>query len=267
MYIYALLQLWYTTHNLCASSIQLYYRRVRIAERYTETRRHLPLLGALGPDGMSTDASDHDNGTGHPVCRIMEEPWRHPDAAHCLRALDALHRDSRFRPVRRNTQGAHPHQRIVSPLVSTRVPPSKLLSGYYNPAWLQVQTAAMKEYLEIIPSEPYSFSHTATIEEYVHLTVIRGPITDCPIVSLIVIMANWIPFTALLSYLSTIPRCIYYTNLFHHFTAMFLLRFSFLCKCCMKNLNCGNGYTLHDMHFSFPVPALNSMTISCYYPR
>ncbi|KAF6755594.1 hypothetical protein DFP72DRAFT_811284, partial [Ephemerocybe angulata] len=143
----------------------LYFRRVRAAERSQKTNRHLGLLGALGIDGMSTDASDHNTGTGRPIFRIMNKLWRHPNATGCLRTLDGLHRDSRFRPLRRNTQGAHPHDRILSSLPSTSPPVPGLPSGLYNPKWLGLQTDAIREYLEIIESGPYDFSHPAEIDE------------------------------------------------------------------------------------------------------
>ncbi|KAF6745572.1 hypothetical protein DFP72DRAFT_824266, partial [Ephemerocybe angulata] len=145
---------------------QLFYRRVTSASRFEETKRHLALLSAYGPDGMSTDASDHDNFTGRPIFRILNPIWRHTDAAKCLRTLDALHRDSRFRPVRRNTQGAHPHDRILSSIPSTSAPVRELPSALYNPAWLEIQTDAVKEYLEVKDSGPYDFSHAAGIERY-----------------------------------------------------------------------------------------------------
>ncbi|KAJ2921441.1 hypothetical protein H1R20_g15654, partial [Candolleomyces eurysporus] len=41
----------------------LYFRRLQAAERFEDTRHHAPMIAAYGWEGMSTDESDHDNGS------------------------------------------------------------------------------------------------------------------------------------------------------------------------------------------------------------
>lgn len=124
------------------------------------------MLSLLGPEGMSTDASDHDNNTGTPVFRVKHAAWRHPDAASSLHSLDALHRDTRFRPIRRNTRGSHPHLRVMSSLISTSAPMAGLPEGLYNPNWLASLSPRMREDLNVVPSGPYDFGHTSLVDLY-----------------------------------------------------------------------------------------------------
>ncbi|RXW15759.1 hypothetical protein EST38_g10089 [Candolleomyces aberdarensis] len=145
----------------------LYYRRIQAAKRFRDTMRHLPMIAAYGWEGMSTDESDHENGTGGPSYVIMPKKWRHPNADQCLRTLDGLHRDSRFRQDRRVTPGAHPHMRHLDgrskPSVRTAL--RELPTGLYNPQWLGRLTDAAKEALGITETIEYDFSHTPEIED------------------------------------------------------------------------------------------------------
>ncbi|KAJ2912707.1 hypothetical protein MD484_g7704, partial [Candolleomyces efflorescens] len=145
----------------------LYYRRIQAAKRFNDTKRHLPMIAAYGWEGMSTDESDHDNGTGGPSYCIRPKKWRHPNADQCLRTLDSLHWDSRFRQDRCVTPGAHPHQRNLCGRSepSTRGAIRKLPTGLYNPNWVSRLTDAAKQDLGITETIEYDFSHTAEIED------------------------------------------------------------------------------------------------------
>ncbi|KAJ2911435.1 hypothetical protein MD484_g8978, partial [Candolleomyces efflorescens] len=119
------------------NALALYYRRVGAAQASPETERFVGMLRCYGVDGMSTDESDHGhNGTGYPQYRVRHIRWRHPAATQCFRVLDALHRNKRFRPIRRMGPGALAHQRLSSNVVSNRPPVPKLPAGLYNPDWL-----------------------------------------------------------------------------------------------------------------------------------
>ncbi|RXW18468.1 hypothetical protein EST38_g7390 [Candolleomyces aberdarensis] len=111
----------------------LYFRRMKAADRFEDTKRHVPMIAAYGWEGMSTDESDHENGTGGPDYAVLNKKWRNPNAAACLQTLDALHRDSRFKKNRRVTAGAHPHERSLSHKMSTSRPVPRLPSGLYDP--------------------------------------------------------------------------------------------------------------------------------------
>ncbi|TEB21183.1 hypothetical protein FA13DRAFT_1585501, partial [Coprinellus micaceus] len=108
----------------------LYYRRVEAAESFEDTKHLVPVLQALGVDGMSTDESDHGR-AGHTQYRVRHKVWRSPAADGCFKTLDALHRHRRFRPVRRATGGAQVHQRLSSNLLSDRPPVPYLPSSAY----------------------------------------------------------------------------------------------------------------------------------------
>ncbi|KAJ2927300.1 hypothetical protein H1R20_g9793, partial [Candolleomyces eurysporus] len=143
----------------------LYFCRLQAAERFKDTRCHAPMIAAYGWEGMSTDDSDHDNGSGEPDYGVLKKKWRHPDVSACLKTLDCLHRDSRFKKNRRVTAGAHPHRRSLCSKFSTSPPVPRLPSGLYDPAWLARQPDIMKEDLEITESAAYDFSHTAAIQD------------------------------------------------------------------------------------------------------
>ncbi|KAF6748655.1 hypothetical protein DFP72DRAFT_819986, partial [Ephemerocybe angulata] len=148
---------------------KLYWRRLGAARRYNETSHHIRFIRLLGVDGMSTDESDHDNGTGRPNYCVLVKKWRHPQGTNCLRTLDGLHRDSRFRPTRRIGPGAHAHFRQTSGRPSSNPPVHGLPEVFYNPTWLKDLTAAERQVVNPQPSEPYDFSHDPFIEEYVFL--------------------------------------------------------------------------------------------------
>src|ERR1700722_10465356 len=93
------------------------------------------MLTYLGLDGMSSDESDHENGL--PQYRILIKPWRHPALTPWLHVFDALHHQSRFRPVDRTTRGAQPHLRVVSSKQDgNHAAVSQLPVNAYNPTWL-----------------------------------------------------------------------------------------------------------------------------------
>lgn len=133
------------------------------------------MIRDFGPDGMSEDGSNHDNGTGRPSYDILDHSWRNPYAASCLRTVDALHRDNKFRPIRRVGPGAHPHNRIHSMLKSTKPPVTNLRASYYDSQWLARQSTIVKNELQVReerPGEEYNFSHDPFIVAYVLIPVI-----------------------------------------------------------------------------------------------
>lgn len=125
------------------------------------------MIQEFGPDGMSEDASDHDNGTGKPIYNILDHAWRSPYATSCFRTLDALHRDNRFRPIRKVSGGAHPHNRILSNMRSTSAPLPFLRASYYDREWLARQPTLVKQELQVQEDVggPYNFSHDPYIVE------------------------------------------------------------------------------------------------------
>ncbi|TEB27302.1 hypothetical protein FA13DRAFT_1607900, partial [Coprinellus micaceus] len=120
---------------------QSYFRRVNAASLHTDTRRHLDMLSYLGPDGMSSDESDHEKANGIAQYRIRPKSWRHPDLVRCVRVLDALHRKDRFQeydgddndhPIHLTAgPGAPTHLRVEGGSDSTRKPKKGLPDCLY----------------------------------------------------------------------------------------------------------------------------------------
>ncbi|RXW14916.1 hypothetical protein EST38_g10943 [Candolleomyces aberdarensis] len=147
----------------------LFYRRLQAADRLEDTKRHLPLLLALGKDGMSSDESDHKNGSGRPLYLATNKKWRHPQATACLRAFDAIHRDKRFKPVRNISSGAQVHERRLTFTASKRPPVRGLPTAFYDPEWLARLPETLRRDLNPIESGPYDFSHTTYVNDLVQL--------------------------------------------------------------------------------------------------
>lgn len=142
---------------------QLFVRRLIVCAQTPRLRPHVPILQRLGVDGMSSDESDHDNGL--PQFRVLTKAWRHPNLAPWLRVFDALHRQSRFRPIDQNTKGAQPHLRIASAkLDNRRAAVPQLPQSAYHPGWLADRTPHDLDLIEIDDQEEYDFTHSPDIQ-------------------------------------------------------------------------------------------------------
>lgn len=142
---------------------QLFQRRLNASKAHPGLRHHTQMLKYLGVDGMSSDDSDHGVATGVPQYRIVRKPWRHPSLAPWLRVFDALHRHSRFRPVRRVTRGAQAHIRLLGNRVdASRAAVPQLCQNAYNPAWLESLNEFDREDLQI-DAGLYDFTHSAEV--------------------------------------------------------------------------------------------------------
>ena len=129
------------------------------------------MLSKLGPDGMSSDESDHQGDSGIPQFRIMRKEWRSENMTPWLRAFDRLYRDSRFRtgqekgteniPYRYTLPGAPQARGRLQPGESTsnrRIVPC-LPRNAYDERWMQTLDEFEREELRASPEE-YSFLHS-----------------------------------------------------------------------------------------------------------
>lgn len=160
----------------CADTriIQLFHRRLNASKAHPGLRHHTQMLKYLGVDGMSSDDSDHGVATGVPQYRIVKKSWRHPSLAPWLRVFDALHRHSRFRPVRRTTRGAQAHIRLLGNRVdSSRAAVPQLCQNAYNPTWLDGLNEFDREDLQM-DANLYNFSHSPEIYQWVSFSCHNG---------------------------------------------------------------------------------------------
>lgn len=138
-----------------------FLRRLNAAAIHPELHRHVAILRALGPAGMSSDDTDHVDASGVPQYRIKIYLWRHPDLASFLRVFDGVHRHDRFQdstPERVAGPGGQPHIRNLrdgESIPSTSNPPVGLLSCVYHPELLAKPEGAR---LRAKPSPAYDFS-------------------------------------------------------------------------------------------------------------
>lgn len=146
---------------------QLFQRRLLAAKTHSGLRHHTDMIKYLGPDGMSTDESDHQNSPdGMPQYRIVKKPWRNPAVGAWLCVFDAIHRYHKFRPIRRNTRGADAHRRLLGNTVdNSRAAVDQLPLNAYNPTWIANLPEFEQE--DLRPSPEYDFSHSTEIIQYV----------------------------------------------------------------------------------------------------
>ncbi|KAI9060080.1 hypothetical protein FKP32DRAFT_1578784 [Trametes sanguinea] len=139
----------------------LFSRRLKAARSHAPLEQHVEMLRILGPKGMSSDESAHENGVVQ--YRVLKKPWRADQVTVWLRTLDAIYRRDRFSPVNGATRGAVPHLRLTSNRVSTRTPPPPGLPiNAFKPSWLSNLADFDREMLKI-SDEPYEFTHTTDV--------------------------------------------------------------------------------------------------------
>ncbi|RPD67242.1 hypothetical protein L226DRAFT_452703 [Lentinus tigrinus ALCF2SS1-7] len=148
-----------------------FQRRLRITLRYEETRRHAPLIRAIGPDGMSSDEEDFSNTV---IKRYAQIPklWRHVNLTDLFRFLDALHRWWRSSVGQGPSHGQFPRNRFLPPdsenaatNVSTRLPVQGLPAGAYDMEWLEKNLTATQRQDLRIQQVAYDFSIPQSLQE------------------------------------------------------------------------------------------------------
>ncbi|KAK7686689.1 hypothetical protein QCA50_010289 [Cerrena zonata] len=135
----------------------LFRRRLDAAENFEDLKRHVTMLQRLGPNGMSSDEEDHENGVVQ--YKVLVKEWRAEELTPWLRVFDAAVRYSRLEPFPR-LRGCHPRIRHSSEQQgSTTTGVTGLPHNAYNERWLQSLTAYRREQLDA-SEESYEFQHT-----------------------------------------------------------------------------------------------------------
>ena len=143
---------------------QAHQRRLRVALRYPETRQHVPVLKALGVDGMSSDEEDFTN-PGFRLFRVLRQRWRATEVTTMLRVLDAVHHRWRSPTGQGPQRGAPPHFRFLSDVDSDPCRPIPgLPRNAYNASWLTNETTAMVREDLNVQDTVYDFSHSHEVE-------------------------------------------------------------------------------------------------------
>ena len=124
------------------------------------------MLQRLGPDGMSSDEEEIENGTIQ--YNIVVKEWRSEELTPWLRVFDAASRMLRLEPFPRR-RGCHPRdRRSTDQTGSTSYGVVGLPTAAYRPEWLARLGAYRREQLRDT-NEPYDFIHTASAMTYVFL--------------------------------------------------------------------------------------------------
>ena len=146
--------------------LQLFHRRLQAAESVQDLRRHVPMLQRLGPDGMSSDEEEIENGTVQ--YNVLVKDWRSEELAPWLRVFDAAARMLRIEPFPRR-RGCYPRARHSTDQTgSSSRGVVGLPTAAYRPEWLARLGAYRRELLRDT-DERYDFIHTANAMTYVFL--------------------------------------------------------------------------------------------------
>ena len=148
--------------------MQLLHRRRAIAKLYDPLEKHLNILDALGPDGMSSDESDVDPETNQLTYTIAKPEWRHPDLHNWLKVFDQLHQRNHINSWSGDKRGAFPHIRVGSQKVHPKMHgPPGLPVNTYDPKWLESRAYLYRKHVLRPKDEPYTFNHPGNVIAYV----------------------------------------------------------------------------------------------------
>ena len=133
---------------------------------YDDTRRHVRILRILGPAGMSSDEEDVSN----PLVRrfgIIKREWMSQELTYSIRVLDGLSRWQRSQEGQGSQRGQFPRVRFLTENMETSSRPIPGLPiNAYDQDWLQAISGLQRRDLRIV-EEPFDFSHTEEIMQYV----------------------------------------------------------------------------------------------------
>ncbi|KAG2135667.1 hypothetical protein BD769DRAFT_1385540 [Suillus cothurnatus] len=91
----------------------------------------------LGPNGMSSNESDHEGLEGKPLYCILQKLWCSLEVTELLRLLDVLHLYKMFGKAWNVLSGAWPHMHSSRMQVSTSSPVESLPQNFYSQKWLK----------------------------------------------------------------------------------------------------------------------------------
>ncbi|KAI0735723.1 hypothetical protein C8Q76DRAFT_611391 [Earliella scabrosa] len=138
--------------------LQLFHRRLDVAQHHPGLQKHVYVLQRLGPEGMSSDESDMDN--GRKVYKVLIKSWRAPILTPWLSVFDSIASLERTNAINgMDGRGAQFRERRRSSEVDDRSPPvGRLFSNAYNEDWLTKLTPFTRNRLKIRPKS-YLFTH------------------------------------------------------------------------------------------------------------
>ena len=154
---------------MLTARLQIHKRRLEVIAEHPRLCRHLWIIQALGPNGMSSDEEEH-NGV-RPIYRRVTQPWRNPILVEWFRVIDIFVRASHFGPDGASRPGAHLHAREVLPTsTSTRAYVSGLPRSAYDPSWLTTLSEFELDAVSLM-EKPYSFRHEEEIYKRVYIVL------------------------------------------------------------------------------------------------
>ncbi|KAF7436045.1 hypothetical protein PC9H_002871 [Pleurotus ostreatus] len=145
----------------------LFHLRLEAAQQHPLLQRHVDIMQRLGPDGMSSDESDVEDGRGgedpanptRPIFRVVAPGWRAREVGEWLEPFDSIHLFSR-----RNSddlRGQYPRLRLRTSRTRTVDRTARAVKDLpvnaYDPAWLEQQTQA--DFTVRATNQRYEFQH------------------------------------------------------------------------------------------------------------
>ncbi|KAF8237982.1 hypothetical protein L208DRAFT_1244625 [Tricholoma matsutake] len=153
------------------SCLQLFQRRLEIAEHHPNLHKHVAILQRLGVEGMLSDESDHDETTRNPQMRletphvhVLLPKWRMEHLATWLHIFDSLHMVE-WKSMNGGSRGAYPHMCICNAHVPRFSGSTGFICGLprnaYDARWL---TDKWESKFSVCPQDKnYNFSHDLEI--------------------------------------------------------------------------------------------------------
>ncbi|KAI0740917.1 hypothetical protein C8Q76DRAFT_608378 [Earliella scabrosa] len=143
-------------------SILLFLRRLDVAQHHPGLQKHVYILQRLGPEGMSSDESEMEN--GRKVYKVFVKSWRAPAITPWLSVIDAIASLERTNAINgMDGRGAQFRERRRSSQVDDRSPPvGRLFLNAYSETWLQRLTQFTRSRLKIRPKS-YKFAHSPEV--------------------------------------------------------------------------------------------------------
>ncbi|THV01611.1 hypothetical protein K435DRAFT_654928, partial [Dendrothele bispora CBS 962.96] len=119
-------------------------------------------LDLLTTDGMSDEETFEEGGE---VVKVVKDPqFRHPDFRALLAYVDATPRKMK---MLFNQSGRKPLRRVVSDLITERIPPAKLPSTFYRPEYLALMMKGLVPWVPL--DEGTALSVSGLISELIDI--------------------------------------------------------------------------------------------------
>ncbi|RPD72403.1 hypothetical protein L226DRAFT_449638, partial [Lentinus tigrinus ALCF2SS1-7] len=154
------------THRRQERRRGLFHRRLETAQNNADLKGHVYMLQRLGPEGMSSDESEVENGVK--VYKVLVKKWRNPDLVEWFKVFDSIARMERTNVINgMDGRGAPYRERIRSTKDDDKCSPvGRLPPNAYNSTWFDDLNKFSQARINVL-KKAYSFTHTDAAKTWV----------------------------------------------------------------------------------------------------